>query len=98
MIRFDGYKKDIRFWSKKHSISVLGCGTSPIALQLKERGYTRLPESLPEALNLLGRSKETKTWFGDQFVDVYLKHKKGELAFLAGITDEELYQSYEQVY
>jgi glutamine synthetase len=66
--------------------------------QLKERGYTRLPGSLPEALNILEKSDKAKTWFGDQFVDVYLKHKAGEIEFLAGKTDEEVYQLYEEVY
>ncbi len=66
--------------------------------QLKERGYMRLPESLSEALSLLKRSDKVKTWFGDQFVDVYLKHKTGEIEFLADKTDEEVYQSYERVY
>lgn len=66
--------------------------------QLEERGYSRLPASLTEALQLLKESKEAKTWFGEQFIDVYLKHKKGELDFLSGKSDEEIYQSYEQVY
>ncbi|MEM7170972.1 MAG: glutamine synthetase family protein [Pseudomonadota bacterium] len=66
--------------------------------QLQERGFRRLPGSLQEALALFAASDAVKSWFGELFVDVYVKHKEGELAFLEGKTKEEACQAYEQVY
>jgi glutamine synthetase len=39
-----------------------------------------------------------RSWFGDLFLDVYVKHKRGEMAFLEGRTVEEMCRLYEQVY
>ncbi len=65
---------------------------------MAKRGLRRLPESLTEALDRLERSGDVRTWFGERFIDVYLKHKRGEINFLEGKTKEEIYQAYEQVY
>ena len=37
-------------------------------------------------------------WFPDGFADVYVKHKRGEMAFLEGKSAEEACRLYEQVY
>jgi glutamine synthetase len=68
------------------------------AKDLGKRGFVRLPESLPEALDRLEKSEAVKSWFGELFLEVYLKHKRGELKFLDGKTVKEACRLYEQVY
>lgn len=65
---------------------------------LAERGYTRLPGSLPEALERLKASPVVNGWFPERFVETYVKHKACEIAFLDGKTPEEICGLYEQVY
>ncbi|NIQ94110.1 MAG: glutamine synthetase [Desulfuromonadales bacterium] len=76
----------------EEDLSLLSAG------ELTQRGLVRLPESLLEALERLEASKAVRSWFGDLFLDVYLKHKRGELAFLEGKPVEEACRLYEQVY
>ena len=52
--------------------------------ELAKRGFKRLPQSLEEALAALDGSKAVRDWFGSDFVDVYIAHKKGELQHLEG--------------
>lgn len=66
--------------------------------ELEKRGFVRLPETLPEALDRLAKSAAVRSWFGALFLEVYLKHKRGELKFLDGKTIEEACRLYEQVY
>lgn len=66
--------------------------------QLAKRGYVRLPQSLPEALDRFASNAIVKGWFPEGFTDVYVKHKKGEIAFLEGKTTQEVCSLYEQVY
>lgn len=66
--------------------------------ELESRGFLRLPQSLPEALDKLEHSAAVRSWFGDLFMDVYLKHKRGEMAHLEGKTTEEICRAYEQAY
>jgi glutamine synthetase len=68
------------------------------AADLKARGFVRLPPSLKEALDKLEADKTVRTWFPDKFVDVYLAHKRGEIAALAGKTDEEMCAAYAAAY
>jgi glutamine synthetase len=68
------------------------------AAALAARGYVRLPQSLPEALERFSANKTVTGWFPEGFADVYVKHKKGEMAFLEGKTREEMCRLYEQVY
>ncbi|WP_373236297.1 glutamine synthetase family protein [Cohaesibacter celericrescens] len=49
---------------------------------LTERGYVRLPQSLEEALDRLSNNDVVRSWFAEEFVDVYLAHKRGELSYL----------------
>ncbi|MEQ8666838.1 MAG: glutamine synthetase family protein [Rhodospirillales bacterium] len=66
--------------------------------ELEARGYHRLPTSLGEALTRLENDEVVRSWFDDPFIDVYLKHKRGELAFLDGKSPEELCHAYVDVY
>jgi len=65
---------------------------------LEARGFVRLPQSLEEALDRLENDEVVRSWFKEPFIDVYLKHKQGELAYLEGKTPEEMCQEYEKVY
>ena len=65
---------------------------------LSERGYVRLPETLEAALARLDANETVRSWFPDQFVDVYLAHKKGELAYLEGKNIAERCAAYAAVY
>ncbi len=58
----------------------------------------RLPQSLPEALGCFVRNDTATGWFPDDFADLYVKHKQGEMAFLEGWTQEEICSLYEQAY
>ena len=44
------------------------------------------------------KSEAVRSWFGELFLEVYLKHKRGELEFLDGKTVDEACKLYEQVY
>lgn len=65
---------------------------------LAASGHTRLPKSLPEALDRLTANPTVVGWFPPGFVDTYEKHKKGEMAFLEGKPQQEVCRLYEQVY
>ena len=65
---------------------------------LEARGYVRLPQSLPEALDRFAANPKTAEWFSSEFADVYLKHKQGEIAFLNGRDQAEICKAYEEVY
>ncbi len=65
---------------------------------LEARGYVRLPQSLPEALDRFAANPRTAEWFSSDFADVYLKHKQGEIAFLNGRDQAEICKAYEEVY
>jgi glutamine synthetase len=66
--------------------------------ELAARGFRRLPQSLPEALEALGASAAARRWFGDSFVDVYLAHKAGEMQRLQGLGWPEKCRAYGEVY
>lgn len=68
------------------------------AQALAARGYVRLPQSLPAALDRFAANATVTGWFPEGFADVYVKHKTGELAFLDGKTEMEVCALYEQVY
>ncbi|PDT64361.1 glutamine synthetase [Bradyrhizobium ottawaense] len=68
------------------------------ASALAARGYVRLPKSLPEALDRLSASPTVVGWFPARFVEIYAKHKKGEMAFLEGKNQKEICSLYERVY
>lgn len=65
---------------------------------LSARGYTRLPETLNEALKRLTGSDTAGNWFPEGFVDIYNDHKLAELAFLKDRSEAEICSLYEQTY
>lgn len=68
------------------------------AAALKARGYVRLPQTLEAALERFAASPIVRSWFPDGFVDTYVKHKKGEMAYLEGRHQAEICRAYEEVY
>lgn len=58
----------------------------------------RLPESLEAALDRFEKSDFAKSVMGDEFVEAYLTHKRGELMQLADLDLEEICQRYAQAY
>jgi glutamine synthetase len=76
----------------QEDLSLLSAG------ELEKRGFVRLPGSLSDALILMEKSDAVRAWFGDLFLDVYVKHKRGEMEYLDGRTVEEICHLYEQVY
>lgn len=65
---------------------------------LAARGHVRLPKTLPEALDHFLANRTVSGWFPAGFADTYVKHKKGEMAFLEGKPQQEICNLYEQVY
>ena len=65
---------------------------------LSARGYVRLPQSLAEAVERFAADATVAGWFPAGFADVYVKHKRGEMAFLEGKSSEEVCRLYEEVY
>jgi glutamine synthetase len=66
--------------------------------ELAPRGLKRLPLTLPAALERFGSNETVKGWFPPLFVDVYQRHKAGEIAFLDGKTEAEICAAYERAY
>lgn len=65
---------------------------------LAEKGYTRLPQTLEQALNKFANDSTVTNWFPEGFSDVYCKHKQGEIAYLEGKNELEICAAYEEVY
>ena len=65
---------------------------------LAARGLRRLASSLDEALDLLDGNETVRRWFDDPFIDVYLKHKRGEIAHVAGLDEADLHAAYAAAY
>ncbi|WP_308445977.1 glutamine synthetase family protein [Ruegeria spongiae] len=65
---------------------------------LAAKGLRRLPESLSDSLTLLNRSKAVRSWFGDEFVNLYVAHKQGEILQLDGLDWAEKCDRYKDVY
>jgi len=66
--------------------------------ELERRGLVRLPTTLAEALARFEANDTVRGWFPGEFADVYLAHKRGELAFLDGLGEEERCAAYEAAY
>ena len=66
--------------------------------ELKARGIRRLPTSLVEALAALEADAVATSWWPPLLLDVYLKHKRGEIALLDGLSEEEQARRYALVY
>lgn len=65
---------------------------------LAERGYVRLPRSLEEALACFSDNAVVRSWFPENFADLYLKHKQAEIAHVAHLSEAEICAAYESVY
>jgi glutamine synthetase len=57
-----------------------------------------LPRSLAEALDGMEKSRAVQGWWGPIFLDAYLRHKRSELAHVAGLEPPELCARYAAVY
>lgn len=66
--------------------------------ELTGMGISRLPTSLEAALEAFAAEDCIGEWFGQTFRDVYLSHKRGELAVLEGLSPEEMCARYLAVY
>jgi glutamine synthetase len=65
---------------------------------LAARGYARLPQTLDDALARFRANSVVAGWFPPGFADTYVKHKRGEIAFLKGKDDAQVCEAYAQVY
>ncbi|KXF78198.1 glutamine synthetase [Paramesorhizobium deserti] len=68
------------------------------AQTLNASGYVRLPQNLEVALQRFRSNPTVCGWFPEGFPDVYVKHKEGELAYLADKTQDQVCAAYEAVY
>jgi glutamine synthetase len=57
-----------------------------------------LPHSLAEALAAMEASESVQQWFGPVFLQAYLRHKRSELAHVAGLGAAELCSRYAEIY
>jgi glutamine synthetase len=69
-------------------------------LALPEPGASApaLPRALDEALDNLEKSPDARGWLGPVFLEAYLRHKRSELAHVAGLEPPELCARYAAVY
>ncbi len=65
---------------------------------LAARGLRRLPASLEVALSELDASDEVRSWFPEGFVDIYLAHKRDEIATMAGKDENDVCAAYQSAY
>jgi len=66
--------------------------------ELAARGLRRLPTSLAQALDAFEADAVARSWWQPQLIEVYLKHKRGEVALLEGLSNEEQAERYAEVY
>jgi glutamine synthetase len=66
--------------------------------ELEARGLRRLPTSLIAALAALEVDEVARSWWPPRLLEVYLKHKRGEIALLDGLSEEEQARRYGLVY
>jgi len=61
-------------------------------------GARPLPRSLAEALAALAATEEAREWFGERFLDVYMRFKASEQRNVAGWDDAAICVRYAEVY
>ena len=61
-------------------------------------GRALAPQTLEAALQRFRGNATVCSWFPEGFADVYVKHKEGEIAHLAGKTQAEICAAYESAY
>ena len=64
----------------------------------RETGARPLPRSLDEALGLLAASAAARDWFGDAFLEAYLRFKRAELRVVAGMNPADICAKYAEIY
>ena len=69
------------------------CSTRPLG-----QGVRRLPTSLPAALAALEADATVKGWLPPLLLDCYRKHKQGEIAALADLSEAEQAKRYAEAY
>jgi glutamine synthetase len=57
-----------------------------------------LPASLAEALRLMEASETVRGWFSPVFLEAYLRHKRSEIAHVAGMNAAQLCDAYAAIY
>lgn len=65
---------------------------------LASRGLARLPQSLAEALDRFEADDRVRGWFPSGFAEVYLAHKRGELAVVEALSEDDRFAAYAAVY
>lgn len=65
---------------------------------LAERGLHALPASLGAALDKLDANETVRGWFPSGFADVYIAHKRGELATAESYSQPDLHAAYASIY
>ncbi|MGI9373966.1 MAG: glutamine synthetase [Hyphomicrobiales bacterium] len=63
-----------------------------------EHGVTRLPQTLEEALKNLTGSEWAADSFGQILIDTFDRHKRAEIEFMSGMTDDEICEHYYKAY
>lgn len=66
--------------------------------ELAAKGIKRLPTSLGDALEAFGASEAVRGWFGDDFADLYIAHKRGEMERLKDLDWATKCARYSEVY
>ncbi len=61
-------------------------------------GVRPLPRSLDEAVERLAATEAAREWFGERFLDVYLRFKRAELRAVASLSAAEICARYAAVY
>jgi glutamine synthetase len=64
----------------------------------REAGARPLPRSLDESLSLLAASASARGWFGDEFLDAYLRFKRAELRAVEGLSPQQICAKYAEIY
>jgi len=65
---------------------------------LETLGVSRLPTSLDASLEQMLSQPLVREWFGDELIDVYNAHKRGELAHLQDLDSKGMRERYAAVY
>jgi glutamine synthetase len=66
--------------------------------QRQASGVRPLPRSLLESLELLAASETARGWFGDEFLECYLRFKRSEMQVVEGMTPAEICAKYAEIY
>lgn len=66
--------------------------------QLAKIGVVRLSSDLPSALDVVANEPMLRSWLSSEFVDVFLAHKAGEIAFLKGKDASDIRRLYVNAY